>query len=192
MDLIKAENYVRNLLPAGLPTYMHYHNLDHTLDVLHAATSLAGEEGISGSELVMLQTAALFHDIGFVRMYENHENESCSIAKEVLPGCGYNSMEIEKVCSLIIKTKMHEIPMTLSEKILRDADLDYLGRDDFEKTGNKLFREWLEIGFVKDDREWNEKQVTFLESHHYWTASAAKKRDAEKQKHLDDLKKSLV
>jgi len=52
-------------LEKELPEYLSYHNADHTKNVIAAATHIAAHENISGNELILLQTAALFHDIGF-------------------------------------------------------------------------------------------------------------------------------
>jgi uncharacterized protein len=192
LQIQKAEEYIKELLTASLPPYMHYHNYDHTMDVYNAAILLAKDEHLGKDELFLLQTAALFHDCGFVNVYEKHEEEGCLIAKKILPGLGYRNDQLEAICKIILKTRINQVPETLSEKILCDADLDYLGRDDFELIGKRLYREWFEVGKVKNELEWNRKQVNFLELHRYWTHAAALKREEKKNRHLIGLKKKLT
>lgn len=189
MQLEQASQFITHLLQTKLPGVLHYHDYDHTHSVFIAATELAAEENIIDEhDLVLLKTAAWFHDSGYLNTYENHEEESCRIVREHLPSFGYASEEIDVICALIMKTKMPQRPQTLLEKILCDADLDYLGRDDFEKTGNKLFMEWHAMGKIHDQHEWNRKQIKFLESHSYWTKSAELKRAKQKAEHLQQLK----
>ena len=85
---------------------------------------------------------------------------------------------------MILATRLPQSPTTLNEKILCDADLDYLGREDFYTTGNKLFQEMLEQGAVENEREWNLVQRTFLVSHRYHTNYSITNRESSKQERL--------
>src|ERR1041385_2975288 len=176
MQIEKAEEFVAEFLQSGLSPLLMYHNYSHTHDVMLAAMTIAKEEGVvSENDLALLRTAALFHDCGYVSGYENHEAEGCLLVQKFLPGFGYSGQQINTICSLIMKTKLPSKPETILEKILCDADLDYLGRDDFAVLGAKLYLELHNLKKVKDEKEWDEMQVKFLESHHYWTKSANEK-----------------
>ena len=192
MEYTKAEHYIRQLLQTELSPLLSYHDYDHTMDVLEAAVALASEEKITDNEsLTLLKTAALFHDCGYVHVYEHHEEESCRIARQALPGFGYSDEQIQVVCALIMKTNLSEKPRTHLEEILCDADLDYLGGDEFESRGKKLYGEWLAYGLVHSEQEWNEKQIRFLERHRYYTRSAIAKGEKKKSEYLRKLKQSL-
>lgn len=186
-----AKNYVINRLINEAPSKLYYHGLHHTLDVYNAVQKLAKMEGVNDEEFVLLQTAALFHDIGFLEQYSNNEIIGAQIAKEVLPQFGYNLSEIELISNMIIATDITKSPQTLLEKILCDADLDYLGRDDFEGFAGQLKRELKAHGSLLDDKQWDEIQVRFLEKHKYHTHSALKLREQTKQKHLIEIKERL-
>jgi hypothetical protein len=84
-------------------------------------------------------------------------------------------------------TKIPQTPQTQLERILCDADLDYLGRDDFFSIGSRLFEEMKGRGFVESEREWNLIQKTFLESHRYHTAFSRANREEMKQQHLQEI-----
>ena len=92
---------------------------------------------------------------------------------------------------MILATKIPQSPMTLLEKILCDADLDYLGRDDFYQIGNKLHEEMRNGGLIETEREWNLIQKTFLESHRYHTKFARANRENKKGQHLQEIAAKL-
>jgi hypothetical protein len=68
-----------------------------------------------------------------------------------------------------------------------DADLDYLGRDDFHVIADYLRRELREHGKLNSDRLWDQIQVSFLNQHTYFTKSAIRLRQAKKEKHLQEI-----
>ena len=189
MRLDEAIHFISGLLRTQLPPELYYHDYEHTFSVFIAATLFAKEEHIvDENELIILKTAAWFHDAGYLYTYDQHEEESCRIARKHLPAFDYSNKQIENICSLIMKTKMPQQPETLLEKILCDADLDYLGCDDFMEMSKKLLKEWIAVGRVKDKSEWNNKQIKFLESHTYFTRSAENKRNKKKAEYLRQLK----
>lgn len=176
-------------LEKRLDRTLFYHGTHHTLDVVHASAEIAALEGVTGEEsLALLRTAAFFHDSGFMATYQGHEEAGCALAREVLPGFGYNAMQIETVCGMIMATKIPQSPRNALERIICDADLDYLGRDDFEAIAATLFEELKARDMVEDIPAWDAVQVRFLEAHSYWTASERKRRDAAKLRHLQHLK----
>ena len=188
MNVLAAEDFIIGELRKKLSVNLFYHGLHHTLDVTKAAMELAEQEGITDARsLTLLKTAALYHDSGFLNIYQNHEEEGCKIAKAALPGFGYSIKEIEIICGIIMTTKIPQSAQTNLEKIICDADLDYLGRDDFEPIAETLFRELKERNLISDLKAWNEVQINFFKSHEYWTNSAKKNRNDLKQKHLNDL-----
>ena len=72
-----------------------------------------------------------------------------------------------------------------------NADLDYLGREDFHKIADKLRIELREYGKINSDRKWDEIQVAFLTNHKYFTKTAKETRDTLKAKHLQEIKDRL-
>jgi HD superfamily phosphodiesterase len=177
----------------GLSPRLTYHSLLHTLDVTEQAGRIAAEENIRDeTELFLLRTAALYHDTGFLVTYVGHEEAGCDMARSELPGFGLDKPQIEKICKMIMATKIPQSPMSNLDEILADADLDYLGRDDFENISNNLRLEFLEYGIVKNNREWEEKQIAFLESHHFFTKSSKLNRESKKRERLVKLKKKLA
>lgn len=186
-----AKNYVVNRLINEASSKLYYHGLHHTFDVYNAAQKFAEMEGINAEELILLKTAALYHDIGFLEQYRNNEVVGEKIAREILPQFGYNAKQIDLISSMIIATDITRSPHTLLEKILCDADLDYLGREDFNAFAGQLKRELNAHGSSFGDKQWDKIQVDFLEKHKYHTTSAIALRESTKQKHLCEIKERL-
>ncbi|MCO5948387.1 HD domain-containing protein [Mucilaginibacter flavidus] len=188
MQLDDAGNYIINKLNDELPEYLNYHNSSHTLDVYEAVKRLAQANGIAGDEMTLLLTAAYYHDSGFLVKANGHEVESCRIARETLPNFGYDTNEIDKICGMIMATRLPQSPKNHLEEILADADLDYLGRDDFSFIANQLFLENSFFGTAGDMDAWNRKQVAFMEKHQYFTKTANNLRQAKKDANLGRIK----
>ncbi|RYY07444.1 MAG: phosphohydrolase [Sphingobacteriaceae bacterium] len=190
MQFENAGQFILNKL-SKLPQQLSYHSVEHIHDVYHAAEKLGRQENISDYEMKLLLTAAWYHDSGFLKGAKDHEEESCRIVRQTLPTYNYTDAEVERICGMIMATKIPQSPKNHLEEILADADLDYLGRDDFFTIGDKLFAELSIFGFLKTADEWNRLQVRFLESHHYFTSTAIQQKQAVKEAHLALVKSKI-
>jgi len=191
MEFALVKKFILTKLRKELPKHLTYHSTEHTKDVYSSAIMLAKLEGVEGQELTLLLTAVLFHDSGFIRSNKEHEQLSCEIASEYLPRYGYTPGQIERICGMIRATKIPQTPRNKLEQLICDADLDYLGRDDFFKIGNGLFEELCMYGIIGNEDEWNSLQVRFLEKHTYFTASAKKLRKQQKDEYIAMIKAKL-
>jgi uncharacterized protein len=191
MEFEKAKNYILRRLKNELPEQRTYHSVGHVNDVVKAAKRIGEAEGIRGNDLNLLLTAALYHDSGFMIQSHEHERVSCDIVRENLPGFEYTPEQIDAICGMIMATKVPQEPTNLLEQIICDADLDYLGRDDFFQIGQHLSDELQSYGIIKGEKEWDMVQIRFLEQHHFWTKTAIKTRKARKDEYLQFLKKKM-
>lgn len=187
----KAEKYIVKRLKKELPDNLHYHDLRHTTDVCAAVERLALMEGIEGDDIFLLKTAALYHDAGFVHQYANNEDLGADLAQEVLPRFGYTQDQIDIIKGLIQATKVPQKPQTHLQQIICDADLDYLGGDEFHPIADKLKRELMERDIVSSDKQWDELQIKFLEAHTYFTKTAIEIRRANKLERIAEVKERL-
>ncbi|MEL7221536.1 MAG: HD domain-containing protein [Bacteroidota bacterium] len=188
MNYQAAKDFVLDKLHNELSEKLSYHGLHHTLDVLAVAQDLGQQVGLSAKEMLLLKTAALYHDAGFTISNLNHEELGCGIVRENLPRFGYTAEDIALICGMIMATKIPQSPKNQLEEILCDADLDYLGRDDFYSIGATLYTELHAHDVVKTEEDWNRIQVGFLERHAYFTAINQKRRTARKMQYLTELK----
>ena len=186
-----AEKYLTDLLEKEMPA-LDYHNINHLRDVLQSAMVIALREGVTEEETKLIRVAALLHDAGFIYSPKNHEEKGAAMTREILPSHGFNSQRVEIICNMILATRLPQSPQTKLEKILCDADLDYLGRDDFYEIAGKLFREMLAQGVVETEREWNLVQRTFLQSHRYHTDYSKSNRENAKSNRLQEISSKLA
>ncbi len=191
MKYLLAKEYILSRLEKELSPNLYYHGIHHTIDVFKAVERFATVEGVKGDELTVLKTAALYHDAGFIIQYMEHEASSVEMAKETLPDFDYSKQEIEDVCSVIDATDLRKEPISLMQKIIRDADLDYFGRDDFFPTSFKLYREWNENGRKVSLKEWYFQQLKFVEKHIYFTKAAMTIRQKRKLFNLSQIRELL-
>lgn len=192
MDFQAAKEFVLNKLKSELKHDLYYHCLTHTIDVYESAIKLAVMENINKHDVILLETAALYHDTGFLTGYADHEEQSVKIVKTYLPRFSYTPQEIDEISNMILATRLPQKPITLLEKILCDADLDYLGRDDFFMIANKLLCEWNENGIPITLKKWYHVQKSFLESNDYFTKSAILLRKEKKKENLSQILELLA
>lgn len=191
MNYNAAKTYIIDRLDRELAPDLHYHDMRHTLDVLQATIELCEAEGIDNEkEITLLKTAALFHDAGFLVHNFNHEQHGCKIVRAELPRFGYEPEDIEKICRMILATKIPQSPKNKWEEILCDADLDYLGRSDFKLIGDRLFEELKAYEVLETREEWDHMQIRFLEKHRYFTKTNKERREAGKRAALEQLLKT--
>lgn len=190
-DFEGVEKLVLKKLKTELPTGLHYHSIEHTLDVKEAVERLSEMENINGHDKLLLITAALFHDIGFIRTYDGHEKVSAECAKKFLPDFGYSTKDINQIEGMILATQIPQSPKTKLEEIIADADLDYIGRDDIFLIGQRLQYEWKLYGKISTLKEWHEIQLSFLKSHSFFTKSAIKLRESKKQENIKEIEKLM-
>ena len=189
----RARRYAEQRLEAELSPDLHYHGIRHTRDeVVPAAELFASVEGIKGNRLLLLRTAAWFHDLGYVEGAVYHELISARMAEQVLPSFGYRDREVEVVRWAILATALPQSPNNLLEQILTDADLDVLGRENYMQRNNDLRRELACLDKHFSDEQWFRNQLNFIEGHRYFTDAAHSLRDAQKTRNILDLKKIMA
>jgi len=186
-----VEEFVLSKLEDGLPDNLYYHNVKHTIDVVTQVELIGRAEGVSDEEMLILKTAALFHDMGHLINYDTHEEESVKLAKKVLPEYKYRNNQIEHICQLILATQMPPQPKNLLEEIMCDADLDYLGRTDFVPVSINLYKELAERKKIDSILEWNKLQLKFIKGHQYFTKTAQKLREVNKKKQLENIQNEI-
>ncbi|WP_282629435.1 Pycsar system effector family protein [Empedobacter sedimenti] len=173
-SLLNIENYVFNLFKDNLSLDFTYHNFMHTVKVVEAIKTLCKEEQISSELQEKLLIAGWFHDTGYTKIVQGHENESANIAGEYLRAQNFDENYITEVQNYILITILHNIPTNVGEAIVKDADNYHLGQLEYSKIAELLRDEIAKIcGKEYTDYEWNvENRNFFLNVHHYYTDAA--------------------
>lgn len=178
-------------LDKRLSPKLTYHSRVHTEDVLFHTERIAILENVTDTRmLLLLRIAALFHDTGFLHTYKGHEEQSCHIMANRLSN-DLSSADIDMVSAMIMATKMPQSPSTLCGMILCDADLDYLGREDFPVINKRLQDEWMAFNLIDGNTNWRKLQIQFLEDHKYFTKSSQLSRAPAKEAYMRSLKKEM-
>ena len=192
VDFGHTRREILNRLKSLLPEKISYHDISHTLNVEKAALQYAKLEGLSDKEILLLQTAVLFHDSGFIIQYKSNENYAAKIAQTLLPNFGYEQDQIKIITNIILSTKHNVAPRTLLEKIMCDSDHDYLGRSDYHSIASKLRIEMERFDVKMSSIEWINYQLEFLENIHvYHTETVQNIRSKGKEIRISELKNQL-
>jgi hypothetical protein len=170
-----------------LPDTLYFHNAQHTSHVHYQAELLGRSENVSSEELLLIRSAALCHDIGYIDTVAGHEERSVEMAREILPLYRYTEDQIDVICKLILATRMPLNPTNLMEKIICDANFDHIGRVDFLIESDRLFQEYRTLGKASSKKEWNELQINFLKKIDFFTPGAQKMREVTREQQIENI-----
>ena len=187
-----ARKFAENILHNHLPEDISYHNATHTYDVVKGAIEIGEETRLTEEEMEILILAAWFHDVGYSEVITNHEDVSAAIALSFLSEKGYPDEKAARVCGCIMATKMPQSPKTTVEQVLCDADLLHLASDTFFDRTELLHQELITAcGMKISDKEWMEKNISFIQSHRYFTNYAREKYGDAKRNNLKKVGEML-
>jgi predicted metal-dependent HD superfamily phosphohydrolase len=169
-----------------------YHDCRHTEDVIRQVQEIGYRENVNQHEIALLKLAALYHDLGFLVQRANHESAGVELFMQESIDSEISEEEKQTVASLIMVTKIPQQPKTLLESIICDADLDYLGREDFPSIAEFLYLELKACGEMNDRARWNEIQLSFLGAHQYHTESSRRLRTNGLQNNIEFVRRRLA
>ncbi len=191
--LSDIEKHISSFLNDELSSDLVYHNLSHTQRVVASVSEISEAEKVSDSDKKALLIAAWFHDTGYAKSLDNHEEFSVKITKEYLSELEVKEVEILKVSHLILTTKMDVEPQNRLEKFLRDADASHFPLKQYYQISELLRKEWeLTKNQRYSEKEWIELNISFFTQHHrFYTNYAIENWQDGKDKNLAFLFKSL-
>ena len=185
----KASAFVLDLLKKELPDNFIYHNYTHTKRVVKSLQEIIDHTELTDKEKEILLVSAWFHDTGYVKGCENHEQSSVEIVKGFLLDNQYPAEKIESVCKCILSTRFDVCPTDKLEKIIRDADASHFGKDYFEEASEFLRLEYkLQTRKNYSEKEWRKINIKLLtEGHEFYTDYALENWQPQKEKNLFEL-----
>ena len=179
-----AAEYVFNLFKDKLPGDFVYHNYNHTAETVKASKKLSKSYNLTSRDYEVLMLAALFHDTGYITVYDNHEQESVKFMKEYLKG-NYAEEDIREIESLILSTKYRTVPDGSLQEILHDADYINLGSKNFDHRADLLRIEWERIlQKTYTEEEWAQVQLQFLLDTQFKTEDAVLKFNEKREQNI--------
>lgn len=178
-------------LELNLPAHLSYHSISHTIDVANVCDTYINYYKIDEARAKLLRIAAIGHDLGYIISPTDHEERSIKTLSQLLPEI-LGPMEIELINGMIRATKVPQEPKNFYEKIIADADLDYLGRPDYDSLSDQLYREFRYYAIVDSQKKWLDLQIKFLENHRFHTPFAQSFRKPVKLLKLKELKEKRL
>ena len=190
LDWVKK--YV-NLLLWPLENY-YYHQYYHAIEVTQRTQYLWNKEWLWKTELEMLFIAAMFHDTWFIVRYDDNETIWATIASNYLKTISYSSEKINIIKELIISTNLQYLkPKNILEKIIKDADMDNIGRDDFFEKWARLKKELEMIKKIKiKDPDWYHYALEILYKYRFFTKTSNFEREWKKKDNIKKLKELIT
>ncbi|UOB16310.1 Pycsar system effector family protein [Abyssalbus ytuae] len=192
-DIInKAEMYVSNLLSKELDRNYLYHNLRHTQRVVKSTKELIENCKIDNKQKEILMLAAWFHDTGYIKGCEKHEEKSCEIVKQFLKENQVEEEIAREVCKTIQATARKSNPENILEEIIRDADSSHFSKASYLDTCELLRQELANLGIVNYTiDEWRKENIKMLGTEHrYYTNYAQENWTPKKLKNIAKLAKT--
>lgn len=190
--IVQVEKYVTELFNNHDTSNMHFHNLEHTLQVVEAVGFIADKCGVDLECQRIGAVAAWFHDTGYLFHRENHEERSMNIAEKFLLSHHVDPKEIDIVKQCINVTKIPEIPKTQLEKVVKDADLYHLATKKFFDQSLLLRKEWKAAGEQKLNKEnYLFETLEFMLRHQYYTNYGLTILYEKKKENIEKLKELI-
>lgn len=184
-QLERCRLHIRKWFAAHIPRTLCFHDLEHTLAVTHMATALGQTEELSRADLAVVEVAALFHDTGYAKAYQGHEEESVGIARNFLERIGVGRRDQDRVAACIRATRAGARPRGKLQEVLRDADSAKAGQADFIHKSELLKKELEAVQRRKiSSTDWLAENLAYLKSHRFHTRSARARFAKQKAQNL--------
>lgn len=182
--------FATSYLSENMPNKYVYHDLEHTKNVVESCMELGGKYFLSEKEMALLEIAAWFHDTGYTKGPNGHEQRSADNAENFLKEKGVAPKDIQEIKSIILSTQLPQKPTTLLEKIICDSDLNHLGKSSYWERCVKVRQEFMITqNKIMTEKEWLAFEINFLENQAYHTEIAEGNWGKKKRKHLRQLKR---
>ena len=180
-----AFNKIESYLIANLPAQYTY----HIRDVVEQAERIAKKEKVEKSVIDDIKLAAWLHDVGYIWEPLRHEARGAEYATSILTEMKFPKSKINLITGMIMATKIPQSPKNIYEEIICDADLDYLGRDDYAVNSNGLLQE-IELNKKLNKKDWLTLQTNFLNQHNFFTKASQQLRSPKKALILKKLQET--
>jgi adenylate cyclase len=171
IKLQDIEEHILRLFDEEAPPNLYFHNSSLVRSLNTQVDLLANAEQLPDEDFIHLRLASIFLYSGYIMEYDNSAEETCNLIDGILPKYGFSSSDAD-ITKKLVMNSFNGITESLSDKILYDSKFDYLGRVDYVKLTDRLFREESEYGKVTDINSWIKKQKMLLTDHEFLTGTA--------------------
>jgi hypothetical protein len=188
----KIEHYVTGLFETLQDDTLAFHNLKHTQNVVDRTKEIAGHYHVSEKEMLILYTAAWFHDTGYLFTDPvKHEQMSADMMRKFMLEHTNDTELINEIEQCIMATKSPRNPTNLLQQIICDADTYNLGTKEFKETNKRVRKECkLKTGH-EDKLEFCRNTITLLEKHQFYTTYCKDQLSVSKELNMKKLKNKI-
>jgi adenylate cyclase len=165
------EEEIINKLIVDIPSSMTFNNLQHTLDVQRYTEAIAKYENVTNEEMLLLKTAAILHDIGYIWDYDSHTKLSVDFAIQILKKYSYTDNQIKQVSELINATSKPYRPSSKMEKILCDADQSYLLKKNVDEYIENKYKQVKANSKIRSEKTWYKEELEKIRNPKFYTTA---------------------
>jgi predicted metal-dependent HD superfamily phosphohydrolase len=186
----KTEQHVAALFRDHPMPELHFHNLEHTIQVVERTKEIAGHYYLSESDMLAVYVAAWFHDTGYLFTDpEHHEEKSVELMTEFMKEYANDEQLIEKVKECILATRPPRNHSSLLFQIICDADTYHLGTKEFKQKNQLVWEEYKANDPNLTEKEWLGKALDLLNQHEFYTKYCKDLLEERKKKNMKKLHK---
>lgn len=163
-----VEDFARCILNYNWPKGLFFHNLEHTISVIHAGAAIGHNSQLSRDEMEILLAALWLHDLGYRSLTPPYENKSVQIARYFIDSLTVDYRWKNRVLLSIQATTAWHHPETVVEQCLHDASFSYMASYQYDTESENLKHELEFItGSTISDEDWLAQDIKLLERHKY-------------------------
>jgi len=171
----------------------YYHHFWHALEISSRSVEIAKKEWLDTHSQELLAIAGLFHDIGFSERYERNEPLWALHAKKYLENISYASSDIDTIYHIILATDIDLPAENILHKIIKDADIDNLWREDFWEKWEQLRQEMQYINGINIKQiDWYKTSLSLMSKLTFLTETNLRERQPKKEENTLLLQQKIL
>lgn len=188
----KIEHYVTGLYETLPNNTLAFHNVKHVKNVVERAKEIADHYNLPEKEMLILHTAAWFHDTGYLFTEPaKHEEMSAEVMRKFMLDHTNDTSLINEIEQCIMATKSPRNPTNLLQQIICDADTYHLGSEEFKDTNKRVFKENKLKNSSISKQEFNKNTLAMLEKHQFYTTYCKDLLSVSKELNMKKLKNKI-
>lgn len=188
LRLLDVEESVFSLIEEKQAQDLVFHNLRFIKNVCTQTELISRAEGLGDEDNLLLRTAAIFLNVGYVLDYEKREEAVLQFIDEELPRFRYSESQI-KIIKALVTSDYDPESEDLKTRILHDANMDYLGRVDFIQRSTDLMEEMNRYNKQVTAEQWFAAQAKLLREHAFMTKTACMLRSVPAEEQIQRIQK---
>jgi adenylate cyclase len=171
--ILDIEEHVFTEYTVNASPDLFFHSAEYVRTVCLQADLLARAEKLEDVDYINLRLASVFLFFGYVFDYTDPKVAARKRAEEILAVYGFEKSTFDTII-VLMDTAFLPDQESAAGKVLHDAVYDFTGRVDFITMANRLYREEMAYGRVKDPRAWFKDFEGTLEQNPFLTETARK------------------